>query len=46
LGVKEVQGVKIDDKKLGKGPAAKSGNTVAMRYIGKFEDGKVFDCKS
>ncbi|QKX58808.1 uncharacterized protein TRUGW13939_05935 [Talaromyces rugulosus] len=43
LGVKEVQGVKIDDKKLGKGPAAKSGNTVAMRYIGKFEDGKVFD---
>ncbi|CRG84528.1 peptidylprolyl isomerase [Talaromyces islandicus] len=43
LGVKEVQGVKIDDKKLGKGPAAKSGNTVAMRYIGKLEDGKVFD---
>lgn len=46
LGVKEVQGVKIDDKKLGKGPVAKSGNTVSMRYIGKFEDGKVFDCKS
>lgn len=45
LGVKEVQGVKIDDKKLGKGPAAKNGNTVAMRYIGKLEDGKVFDCK-
>lgn len=43
LGVKEVQGVKIDDKKLGKGPAAKNGNTVAMRYIGKLEDGKVFD---
>ncbi|KAL5359387.1 hypothetical protein BJX96DRAFT_57078 [Aspergillus floccosus] len=43
LGVKEVKGVKIDDKKLGKGPAAKSGNTVAMRYIGKLEDGKVFD---
>uniref|UniRef100_A0A093VTH3 FK506-binding protein n=1 Tax=Talaromyces marneffei PM1 TaxID=1077442 RepID=A0A093VTH3_TALMA len=40
---KEVQGVKIDDKKLGKGPAAKNGNTVAMRYIGKLEDGKVFD---
>lgn len=45
LGVKEVQGVKIDDKKLGKGAAAKNGNTVAMRYIGKLEDGKVFDCK-
>ena len=43
LGVKEVKGVKIDDKKLGKGPAAKAGQTVAMRYIGKLEDGKVFD---
>ncbi|KAJ5089806.1 hypothetical protein N7532_008490 [Penicillium argentinense] len=43
LGVKEVRGVKIDDKKLGKGVAAKSGNVVAMRYIGKLEDGKVFD---
>ncbi|KAE8147329.1 hypothetical protein BDV25DRAFT_160622 [Aspergillus avenaceus] len=43
LGVKEIKGVKIDDKKLGKGAAAKSGNTVAMRYIGKLEDGKVFD---
>ncbi|KAJ5832918.1 hypothetical protein N7474_001229 [Penicillium riverlandense] len=43
LGVKEVKGVKIDDKKLGKGAAAKHGNTVAMRYIGKLEDGKVFD---
>jgi FK506-binding nuclear protein len=43
LGVKEIRGVKIDDKKLGKGVAAKSGNVVAMRYIGKLEDGKVFD---
>jgi FK506-binding nuclear protein len=43
LGVKEIRGVKIDDKKLGKGVAAKSGNTVAMRYIGKLENGKVFD---
>lgn len=43
LGVKEVKGVKIDDKKLGKGATAKSGNVVAMRYIGKLEDGKVFD---
>lgn len=43
LGVKNVNGVTLDDKKLGKGAAAKSGNTVAMRYIGKLEDGKVFD---
>ena len=43
LGPKTVQGVLIDDKKLGKGPAAKKGNKVGMRYIGKLEDGKVFD---
>jgi len=43
LGVKDVQGVKLDDKKLGKGPVAKNGNTVSLRYIGKLEDGKVFD---
>ncbi|KAJ5272674.1 FK506-binding protein 4 [Penicillium angulare] len=43
LGVKEVRGVLLDDKKLGKGVAAKSGNTIAMRYIGKLENGKVFD---
>lgn len=45
LGVKMVQGVKIDDKKLGTGPAAKKGSKVGMRYIGKLNDGKVFDCK-
>jgi len=43
LGVKTVQGVKIDDKKLGKGTASKKGNKVGMRYIGKLEDGQVFD---
>jgi len=43
LGVKIVQGVTIDDKKLGSGPACKKGNKVEMRYIGKLEDGKVFD---
>lgn len=43
LGKKTVQGVIIDDKKLGKGPAAKKGSKVSMRYIGKLEDGKVFD---
>ena len=43
LGVKTVQGVKIDDKKLGTGPAAKKGDKIGMRYIGKLQDGKVFD---
>lgn len=45
LGVKMVNGVKVDDKKLGSGPACKKGNKVSMRYIGKLENGKVFDCK-
>ncbi|KAL9622790.1 MAG: hypothetical protein Q9160_002909 [Pyrenula sp. 1 TL-2023] len=44
LGVKNVQGVTIDDRKLGKGPAAKKGDRVGVRYIGKVADsGKVFD---
>lgn len=43
-GPRTVQGVKIDDRKAGTGPAAKSGDRVGMRYIGKLEkDGKVFD---
>lgn len=46
LGVKTIKGVKVDDKKIGKGPAAKKGDRVGMRYIGKLTDGKVFDCKS
>lgn len=44
LGPKVVQGVTVDDKKLGSGPAAKRGDRVGMRYIGKLQkDGKVFD---
>ncbi|KAI4229576.1 MAG: hypothetical protein L6R36_000734 [Xanthoria steineri] len=44
LGPKTLQGgVKIDDKKLGKGPACKKGNKIGLRYIGKLQDGKVFD---
>jgi FK506-binding nuclear protein len=44
LGVKTVQGVTIDDKKLGTGPAAKAGDRVGMRYIGKLQsNNKVFD---
>lgn len=47
LGVKTVDGVTIDDKKLGAGPAAKKGDKVSMRYIGKLDaDKRVFDCKS
>ncbi|KAK5168791.1 peptidylprolyl isomerase fpr3 [Saxophila tyrrhenica] len=43
-GVKTVQGVTIDDKKAGTGQAAKSGDRISMRYIGKLkEGGKVFD---
>ncbi|KAL1889339.1 peptidylprolyl isomerase fpr3 [Ceratocystis pirilliformis] len=38
-----VQGVTIDDRKVGTGRAAKKGDTVGMRYIGKLDNGKVFD---
>lgn len=43
LGVKTVNGVTVDDRKIGTGPAAKKGSRVEMRYIGKLKDGKVFD---
>ncbi|KAI0769387.1 hypothetical protein BD413DRAFT_613934 [Trametes elegans] len=36
-------GVKVVDHKVGTGPQAKSGDTVGMRYIGKLENGKIFD---
>lgn len=45
LGVKDVQGVTVDDRKVGTGPQAKKGSRVEMRYIGKLENGKVFDGK-
>ncbi|KAL2888845.1 FK506-binding protein 4 [Ceratocystis lukuohia] len=38
-----VQGVTVDDRKVGAGRAAKKGDTVGMRYIGKLDNGKVFD---
>jgi FK506-binding nuclear protein len=41
--VKTVNGVTIDDKKTGSGPAAKKGDRIGMRYIGKLQNGKVFD---
>lgn len=36
-------GLKLADVKIGEGVSAKKGDVVEMRYIGKFEDGKVFD---
>lgn len=43
LGVKVVQGVSIDDRKIGTGKPVKKGNRVGVRYIGKLQDGKIFD---
>ena len=45
LGPRKVDGVTVDDKKLGSGKACKKGDKVGMRYIGKLADGKVFDCE-
>lgn len=45
LGVKVVQGVTVDDRKIGSGRVVKKGNKVGVRYIGKLQDGKVFDGK-
>lgn len=36
-------GVVTEDRKVGQGPTAKSGNKVGIRYIGKLKNGKVFD---
>ncbi|EIW62941.1 uncharacterized protein TRAVEDRAFT_26444 [Trametes versicolor FP-101664 SS1] len=36
-------GVKLVDNKTGTGPQAKTGDMVSMRYIGKLENGKIFD---
>ncbi|KAI0829737.1 hypothetical protein BC628DRAFT_1512543 [Trametes gibbosa] len=36
-------GLKVVDHKTGTGPQAKAGDMVSMRYIGKLENGKVFD---
>jgi len=42
-GVRTIQGVTIDDKKTGDGRVAKKGDRIGMRYIGKLQNGKVFD---
>ena len=44
--VRVVQGVTIDDRKIGTGRAVKNGDTVGMRYIGKLQNGKQFDGES
>ncbi len=36
-------GLKIEDTKVGTGPAAKSGDTLLMHYVGTLTDGKKFD---
>ncbi|SCZ89361.1 BZ3500_MvSof-1268-A1-R1_Chr9g10381 [Microbotryum saponariae] len=36
-------GLQIIDAKKGDGPVAKNGKKVGMRYIGKLENGKIFD---
>ncbi|KAK0746275.1 hypothetical protein B0T18DRAFT_324382 [Schizothecium vesticola] len=41
--VKVVQGVTIDDRKIGTGRTVKNGDKVGMRYIGKLLNGKLFD---
>ena len=46
VGVKVVGGVTVDDRKIGTGRTVKKGDKVEVRYIGKLQDGKVFDCKS
>ncbi|KAM0262367.1 hypothetical protein ACHAQJ_001836 [Trichoderma viride] len=43
LGVKNVQGVTLDDRTIGKGRTVKNGDTVGVRYIGKLQNGQQFD---
>ena len=42
-GVRTVQGVKIEEIKIGSGTEARSGNRVKMEYVGKLTNGKIFD---
>lgn len=45
VGVKNVQGVTVDDRTIGSGRTVKNGDTVGVRYIGKLQNGKQFDGK-
>lgn len=42
-GPRNVQGVTVDEKKIGQGRTAKKGDRIEMRYIGKLKNGKQFD---
>jgi FK506-binding nuclear protein len=43
-GLRELpNGLKIQDANVGDGPQAKKGMKVSMRYIGKLENGEIFD---
>ena len=36
-------GVKIEENRVGEGAAAKAGNRVSVRYVGKLQNGTIFD---
>jgi FK506-binding nuclear protein len=42
-GSRTVQGVKIEEVKIGSGAEARSGARVKMEYVGKLTNGKIFD---
>ncbi|OZJ05900.1 hypothetical protein BZG36_01178 [Bifiguratus adelaidae] len=39
----QVAGLDIKDVKVGKGPKAKSGDSVKVHYVGRFTNGRIFD---
>jgi len=43
VGVKNVNGVTVDDRTIGSGRTVKNGDSVGVRYIGKLSNGKQFD---
>ncbi|KAF8476179.1 hypothetical protein BDZ91DRAFT_209319 [Kalaharituber pfeilii] len=43
IATRKVNGVTIEDRTIGTGPSAKTGNKVQMRYVGKLNNGKIFD---
>lgn len=45
-GPRKVQGITIEDKTVGSGPAAKAGSKLKMRYVGKLLNGKQFDANT